>query len=137
MNNKANGLNPTYFAMMFKPQALNPDAVSSRTASISAGVRSVDVGAVVNDANDWITLPPIASVPLGHQIVINCNAGGNFELRTPASSNTKINDVDSDGTQEYLCTDTDTVIVTKRTTTGWSAQSITKLGAVRTAVIPD
>ena len=58
-------------------------------------------------------------------------------MRTPAASNTKINDVDADGSQEYLCTDTDLIIVTKRTTTGWVAQSITKLGAVRTAVIPD
>ncbi len=50
---------------------------------------------------------------------------------------THLHYVDSDGTQEYLCTDTDVVVVTKRTTTGWCAQSYTKLGAVRTAVIPD
>lgn len=98
---------------------------------------SAVVSGVTNDANDWILLPDIAEVPLGHEILIQANAGSNFELRTPASSNTKINDIDSDGSQEYLVTDTDTVRVWKRTTTGWSAQSITKLGAVRTAVIPD
>lgn len=98
---------------------------------------SAVVTGVTTDANDWIVLPDIANVPLGHEILIQANAGSNFELRTPASSNTKINDVDSDGSQEYLVTDTDTVRVWKRTTTGWSAQSITKLGAVRTAVVPD
>ncbi len=120
-------------------QTCNPSTLTAAGSAnlILPGVTQVDVGAVVNDANDWITLPAIASVPIGHTIRIACNAGGNFELRTPASSNTKINDVDADGSQEYLCTDTHLVIVTKRTTTGWVAQSLTKLGAVVTAVIPD
>lgn len=134
----ANSLNPFFAGIHLKSVKVNPDAVSSATASIPASAVSVTVGAVVNDANDWIVLPPIASVPVGHTITIACNAGGNFEMRTPASSNTKINDIDSDGTQEYLCTDTDTILVTSRgTTAGWVAVSLTKLGAVRTAVIPD
>jgi hypothetical protein len=106
-------------------------------STITAGVQQVNVTGVTNDANDWIVLPAIGSVGFGHTIVICCNAGANFELRTPATTNTKINDVDSDGSQEYLCTDTDMVIVRKHTATGWVAQSLTKLGAVRTAVIPD
>jgi len=118
-------------------QAVNPSNDSGVGSTILVGSIGVAVGAVVNDANDWIVLPAIASCPIGHQIRISCNAGGNFELRTPASSNTKINDIDADGSQEYLCTDTDLVIVTKHTTTSWVAQSLTKLGAVRTAVIPD
>lgn len=120
-------------------QACNASTLTAAGSAnlILPGVTQVVAGANVNDANDWLTLPAIASVPLGHTIVICCNAGANFELRTPASSNTKINDVDADGTQEYLCTDTDVVVVRKATTTGWVAQSITKLGAVRTAVVPD
>jgi hypothetical protein len=114
-----------------------PDDAAGAGNSIPVGARAVNVGAVTNDANDFIVLPAIASIKIGDQIVIACNAGTNFELRTPAASNTKINDVDADGTQEYLCTDTDLVIVTKHTTTGWVAQSLTKLGAVRTAVVPD
>lgn len=114
-----------------------PDDSEGAGNMIPVGARAVDVGTVTNDADDFVVLPAIASIKIGDQIVIACNAGGNFELRTPASSNTKINDVDADGTQEYLCTDTDLVIVTKRTTTGWAAQSLTKLGAVRTAVVPD
>lgn len=116
---------------------LTPDAASGAPATMTAGITQYTVGAVTNDANDWVVLPAIAGVAIGHTITIACNAGTNFELRTPASSNTKINDVDSDGSQEYLCTDTDVVVVRKATTTGWIAQSFTKLGAVRTAVIPD
>lgn len=131
-----NGLNPTVEGIDFTVRNIFPDAVSSATASIPPSQKVVEVGAVVTDVNDWINLPPIASVPIGHEITIICNAGGNFEMRTPASSNTKINDVDSDGSQEYLCTDTDVIIVTKRTTTGWLAISHTKLGAER-VVVPD
>jgi len=115
-----------------------PAADNGPNTVINAGVTAVDVAAVTNDANDWINLPSLSSVQVGHTIKIACNAGTNFELRTPATSGEKINTVVSDGTQEYLCTDTDTVIVWKVSDTdGWAAQSITALGAVRTAVIPD
>lgn len=132
-----NGLDPRLDGLFLNSFSVKPDAVSGARANIPSHVKSVSVEAVTNDANDWIVLPPLATVPLGHQIVILCSAGTNFELRTPASSNEKINDVDSDGTQEYLCTDTDTVIVTKISSTAWIGQSLTKLGAVRTAVVPD
>lgn len=133
----ANGSAPSLDGIGFNPVTLSAAAANSATNSIPPLAKSVVVTAVTNDANDWITLPDIADVPLGHQIVILANASSNFELRTPASSNTKINDIDSDGSQEYLVTDTHTVIITKRTSTGWVAQSLTKLGAVVTAVIPD
>lgn len=116
---------------------LTPNSSEGAGNSMTAGLTQYTVTTVTNDANDFVVLPAIASVGIGHTIVIACNAGGNFELRTPASSNTKINDVDSDGSQEYLCTDTDLIIVRKHTTTSWVAQSLTKLGAVRTAVVPD
>lgn len=130
---------PPVFAEGFKStaQTVTPDSNSDAGSTILPGVTSVDVAAVTTNADDWIVLPAIASVPIGHTINISCNAGGNFEMRTPAASNTKINDVDSDSSQEYLCTDTDLIRVTKHTATGWVAQSITKLGAVRTAVVPD
>lgn len=133
----ANRLDPTFLTTRFQPQAVTPDAVSSAGASIKNSTRVAVVGAVTNDANDWINLPPIADVLIGHEIIVLAQAGGNFEMRTPASSNTKINNVDSDGTQEYLCTDTDTIVVRKDTPTTWMAVSFTKLGAVRTAVVPD
>lgn len=114
----------------------NTDAGTAST--IEDGATAVEVAGVTTDANDFIVLPSLADVPVGHTIKIACNAGSNFELRTPASSNEKINNVDSDGTQEYLCTDTDTIIIWKLSDSdGWVAQSITILGAVRSAVVPD
>lgn len=128
------------FANGFKSsaQTVTPNNDSGAASLIGEGVTAVDVAPVTNDANDWIVLPAIANVPVGHTIYIACTAGGNFELRTPAASNTKINNVDADGTQEYLCTDTDLIRITSMgATQGWVAQSITNLGAVRTAVVPD
>lgn len=111
---------------------------SSTGNSIPPSAKVAYVGSVESDADDWITLPSLADTPNGHEIIIICQAGANFEMRTPASSNEKINDVDCDATQEYLCTDTDVIRVIKRdNTAGWVAQSLTKLGAVRTAVVPD
>jgi hypothetical protein len=142
----SNNSSPVLDGIWFRPyigKARNDNTgmttdASSTGNSIPPTAKSVYVGSVETDANDWITLPALADVANGHEIVIIAKAGANFELRTPTSSNEKINDVDSDGTQEYLVTDTDIVIVRKvDNTAGWVAQSITKLGAVRTAVIPD
>lgn len=133
----ANGINPHLQGLTMEAVSLTAAAVNSATNSVAPSIRSVTVTGVTNDADDWITLPALSSVPIGHTIRIYAGAGSNFELRTPASSNEKINDLDSDGTKEYLVTDTDTVIVWKISGTAWVAQSITKLGAVRTAVVPD
>jgi len=119
-------------------QSLTPNTDGGTASVILPGKTAVDVGAVTNDANDHIVLPSLSAVPVGHKIVIACNAGGDFELRTPATSNEKINTVDSDGTQEYLCTDTETIFITKVSATdGWVATALTALGAVATAVVPD
>jgi len=87
-------------------QSVTPDDSESALNQIVAGVTAVDVGAVTNDANDFIVLPALADVPNGHLITVLCNAGGNFELRTPAASAEEINSEDCDGTKEYLCTNT-------------------------------
>jgi len=119
-------------------ESVTPAADNGAGSLITAGTVAVDVQAVTNDANDWIVLPAVADVPVGHTIRIACNAGGNFELRTPDASGEKINNVDSDGTQEYLCTDTDIVEVTKISDTdGWQAVSRPIAGGVRAAVTPD
>lgn len=119
-------------------QTVTPNNDSGTASTIEDGAIHVDVAAVTNNADDWIVLPPLANVPVGHTIKIACNAGGNFEMRTPASSNEKINTVDSDGTQEYLCTDTELITVTKVSDAdGWVATAQTALGAIATAVVPD
>lgn len=124
-----------------KAAAANTGATTDSTStgnSIPPTAKTALVSSVTTNADDWVTLPLLADVPNGHEIIIIAQAGSNFELRTPASSNSKINDVDADGSQEYLVTDTDIVRVVKaNNTAGWVAQSLTKLGAVRTAVIPD
>jgi hypothetical protein len=141
--NTANSTNPVYDGIWFRPFVVRPALVvtpstTGVTNAIPATVKVVEVAAVANDANDWITLPDLEDVPDGHEITILCNAGTNFELRTPATSGDKINTVDSDGTQEYLCTDTEVVKVVKVSNTdGWMAHGYTALGAVATAVIPD
>lgn len=132
----SNGLNPTFDTVRTVVQSINPDAVSG--AKIRAGVDKVVVGTVINDANDWIVLPPLADVANGHEITILCSAGGNFEMRTPATSNEEINSEDCDGTKEYLCTDTQIVKVIKiNNTIGWMAHGYSAIGAVVTAVVPD
>lgn len=106
--------------------------------SIPASAKVAYVDSVETNADDWITLPSLADVANGHEIIIIAAAGANFEMRTPASSAEEINSEDCDGTKEYLVTDTDIVRVIKvDNTVGWVAQSLTNLGAVRTAVVPD
>jgi hypothetical protein len=137
---------PVLDGIWFRPYILTAAAAntgattdsSSTGNSIPPTAKVAYVKAVTTNADDWITLPAVAGVPNGHEIIILAQASSNFELRTPTSSNTKINNVDSDATQEYLVTDTDVVRVIKvDNTVGWVAQSLTYLGAVRTAVTPD
>jgi hypothetical protein len=114
------------------------NAVVADTNVISAGVTSVNVGDLTYDADDFIVLPAIASVPVGHRITIVANGDGNFELRTPAASAEEINSEDCDGTKEYLVTDGNIVTVVKISDTiDWVAYEHTPLGAVVTAVVPD
>lgn len=128
---------PAFDRLRFNPQEIVADDAEG-IQLIQQDRVVVEVTGVTNDANDFVTLPSLARVANGHQIRILCNAGANFELRTPASSNEKINTLDSDGTKEALCTDTDTVVCTKVSATdGWTCTSFTALGGVRTAVVPD
>ena len=119
-------------------QVVTPAADNGGGSTIRPGTVSVDVAAVTTDANDWITLPSLADCQVGHTITILCNAGGNFELRTPASSAEEINSEDCDGTKEYLCTDTQVIKVIKISDTiGWMAHAFSALGTAVTAVVPD
>ena len=128
------GRNPSPMAVV-TPTAT---AADTRARMIGRGVTQVSVNTVTTDANDWITLPSLNTVPDGHRILILCNAGGNFELRTPASSGEEINSEDCDGTKEYLCTDTELLWVHKvNNTIGWEAHAYSQIGAAVTAVVPD
>ena len=131
-----NGSDPRLNGIAFAAVSVKPDAVSKGVVPENA--KSVVVVAVTNDANDWIVLPSLTKTENGHEITILCSAGGNFEMRTPASSGEKINGQDCDGTKEYLCTDTEVVKVVKISdSVGWMAHGYSAVGAVVTAVVPD
>lgn len=122
----------------FVPLRITADATQTKLNSIPRLTKSVVVGGVVTDANDFVVLPALADCPDGHRIVMLASAGSNFEVRTPASSNEKINGQDSDGTKELLVTDTTVVFFTKiSNSVGWMSNPFTAIGAVATAVVPD
>lgn len=131
------GSAPTFQAFATS-EALTANTDGGSGSTIAELSSSVNVQGVTTDANDWILLPPIAGVPVGHTIKIVCSAGSNFEIRTPASSTTPINTVNSDGTQEYLAVDAEVVVLVKVSDTdGWSAYDIPALGGVGAATVPD
>jgi hypothetical protein len=133
-----NSINPTVKGVNFKPMNITADDSDSTLNSIPAGTKSVIVVGVTNDANDYIVLPPVKNVQIGHEITIVGAAGANFEIRTPATSAEEINSEDCDGTKEYLFTDTQIVKVVKISDTiGWMARGYSAVGAVVAAVVPD
>ena len=136
-----NGLNPTFDGIHLKSISIVADDATPTVAGqnvIPPFALKVEVTGVQNDANDWVILPSLASVPIGHEIMIIGSAGANFEVRTPASSAEEINSEDCDGTKEYLFTDTQIHHFKKiDNTIGWMAHGFTAIGAVATAVVPD
>jgi hypothetical protein len=133
----ANGLNPEFYGLKLTSVTLTPAATQSAVNTIGAGVRSVRLGANVNDVNDFTVLPSLASVPSGHTITIIAGAA-NSELRTPASSAEEINSEDCDGTKEALLTAGNIYTVTKiDNTIGWMLEGRTAIGAFQTAIVPD
>lgn len=121
-----------------KSQVIVGAASAGVTNTILPSSTLVHVNGVTVDANDFIVLPPLASVPIGHRITVVGGAGANFEVRTPAASNEEINSEDCDGTKEYLFTNTQIHYFTKiDNTIGWMGNGYTAIGAVATAVVPD
>ena len=119
-------------------QSLTPDDSEGEDINvIKPGVQNVRLGANVNGVNDFVVLPALSSVPVGHTVTIIAGAA-NCEVRTPASSGEEINSEDCDGTKEYLLTATQIHRFTKiDDTIGWMGQGFSALGAVVTAVVPD
>jgi len=119
-------------------QSVIPNNNDGAASIIDTNATAITVAAITNNSNDYILLPAASALQFGHSITICCNAGTNFELRTAVGTSDTINNVDcSDGDNEYLCTDTDVIIITKHLTAGFIGVSYTNLGAVRTPVVPD
>lgn len=134
----ANGSYPRNKGVEYEATVLIADDAQGAGNSISPLTKSAYVDGVVNNANDFIVLPSLATCPNGHTITIVMQAGANCELRTPASSGEEINSEDCDGTKEALLTDTNIYFVTKiDNTIGWMLEGRTAIGAYQTAIIPD
>ena len=88
-----------------EPQDVFPNSAQGAANTVTPGVKVVKVGANVNGTSDFFVLPSLALVPNGHVITVIAGAA-NSNVRTPASSNEKINAQDSDGTKQYLLTAT-------------------------------
>lgn len=133
-----NGLNPHFYGLTLESVTLTPAAAASSVNSIPPSVRSVTVGANVNDTDDFLVLPSLADVPNGHEITVISNAAGH-EVRTPADSDEEINSENSDGTKEYAIASGGQIHVFRKidNTIGWMGQGFTAIGAVVTAVVPD
>lgn len=133
-----NGLSPRLQGVDFEPVLLLADDAQGAGNSIPALAKVAEVQGVVNDADDFIVLPSLASCPNGHQITVLCSASSNFEVRTPADSDEEINSENCDGTKELLATDTTILFITKiNDTIGWMSEVRTAIGAYGTAVVPD
>lgn len=87
------------------------------------------------DANHIITLPSIEADMIGNNIRGYIGATG-CEIRTPATSNQKINDVDSDSSEAAIPSTT-FFELTCVSATQWILRAWTELGAPITAIIPD
>lgn len=125
-------------APAFAAQTVDADDSESALNTILPSSTAVYVDDQTNDADDFVVLPALASVPVGWTVTIAGQAGGNFEVRTPATSAEEINSENCDGTKEYLFTDTQIHRFTKISDAiGWMGQGFTAIGAVATAVVPD
>ena len=131
------GKNPTLDTLQVYAKTMTPDDSESSLNLIQPGVTTVRLAANVNGANDFIVLPPLASVPSGHRVTIIAGAVG-CEVRTPASSAEEINSEDCDGTKEYILAATQIHYFTKiDNTIGWMGNGYTALGTAATAIVPD
>lgn len=132
------GLYPRFKAVTVEEITCVPNNAEGPLNAIAPGVTAVRLAANTNDANDFTVLPPIASVPLGHRIVI-CAGAVASELRTPAGSGETINNLDCDGTNEMLMTAANTYTLVKKqnaTVTNWIASGQTNLGAAQATIVP-
>jgi len=132
-----NGMTPLLKGIHYETQTISPDDSQEEANTIKDGVKSVRLGANVNDTDDFTVLPSLAAVQNGHEITIIAGAA-NSELRTPAASAEEINSEDCDGTKELLMTATNIYTLTKiDDTIGWMCKSFTAVGTVVASVTPD
>lgn len=115
------------------------EALTATADGLTTGLMSGNAShAVVTSAaaTNAITLPASSAGLVGKQFTIWVGANG-FELLTPAASGATINNVDSDGTNQADIAANTLSRLTLVNTNTWILESLTNLGAVATAIIPD
>jgi hypothetical protein len=115
------------------PREVVPTADGLTTGLITAGDTAVS-STSANSAH-ILTLPAIADVPLNHKVAI-FNGATACELRTPAASNTKINNVDADGSQQMAVPASSMSVATKILADNWMVECYVAAGT-RTIPTPD
>lgn len=112
------------------PAKLVETAVATATADgtgtgsitvLGAFKKFVDVTSA--SATNQISLPGISASTIGQEIFLTVAANG-YELITPASSGTLINQVDGDGTNQLDVAANTTVRCTQISATAWLAETI-------------
>ena len=114
----------------------NAEAVTATTDGLTTGLVSITARHVTvtsDDANKIVTLPAAVA---GKVIMLYVGATG-CEIRTPAASNVKINNVDSDGTNELAIPATSLVRFVCVGASDWIATAVDELGAAIAALVPD
>jgi len=114
----------------FLPQLVTATANGLTTGLITLGWSYVSVTS--GNANDIITLPAGTA---GQTIKIKVGSTG-CELRTPATSNATINNVDCDGTNELALAANGLFICECVATNTWVVYGYTNLGAAIATLVP-
>lgn len=110
-------------------------AVVATSGGLTTGLLAADdtfVSVTSADANHIVTAPPIADVALGKEIW-GKNGGTAFEMRTPATSNTKINQTDADNTEAVVAANA-TFMLKKVAADEWTLLTIVAGAVVAPAV---
>lgn len=117
----------------------------AETQSVTASADGTGSGAVVvltgfkkfvtvtsGAATGQVSLPGISASTIGQEVFLTVAANG-FELITPAGSNTTINQVDADGTNQLDVAANTTVRCTQISATAWLAETIAATSIAITA----
>lgn len=131
---------------IFVPPVVALAGVQSRPVAVTATADGLTTGLIPADtsvavvtsagANNIVTLPAATAANTGAVICVIVGANG-CEMRTPAASGEKINNVDSDGTNE-LALPANTHYLCRVIGAGaWTVRGFTILGADAAALVPD
>lgn len=120
--------------MLAAAEARTATADGTGTGAMSGAAAHIAVTSAA--ATNQISLPASAAGLIGKTFTLWVGANG-FELITPAASGATINGVDSDGTNQADIAANTLSRLTLVAADTWILESLTALGAVATAIVPD